>query len=644
MKTQGFFVTVLAFIFTLGELNPPQAQKLENNKATQENIEKSSDGKKKPSPRNLRQEGIRVVRQALADASYLDDARNSAYITAIISDLLWPYDEVNARSYLRIAFEKAVDFYGNSKNESQLKPSRGSFSANLDVRFEIVQIAIRRDTALGQEFQNKYIEEKRREHDKRPDNGEYGSKRAHEQVFGTTDVVSNDLLRIAAAFIESDLKKAVSIARQAFSTGIPRDTAGFLAQLASRDQAIANNLYSDALQRLDKSQIASPGQLLLLSAYPFGENKITIIDGVRNRQLLSIEQQTSLPAQEELIQQFIVSSFRVLTRVAEADPAQFFHPESQFGVAFYAIGLLEAKVAKHRPQLLTEWRKLKETLSSLQAYNTRRRIDDQIDFESKQFQVDATANAADKVKQLLEQAQSASSMTKREDLYVSAAQEALVSGDSSRAIDIISRIGDLTYREKSLSWFNFEAAMRSVSKNNSTEAESYARGVKPADQRAYLFLKLTQSFSGKTEDKKRELLEEALRYAYKSDEGEEKLRAIVSIGSFYLNLDKERGFDIASDVVSAANNAQNYNLQPPRLVRTLAKHGGSGYRSVVAYEGFSIGKMFARLAQIDVERSLSLAHSISTSLIRLEAIAAIGSVMLGAEGRGNSTPASKRNW
>jgi hypothetical protein len=292
---------------------------------------------------------------------------------------------------------------------------------------------------------------------------------------------------------------------------------------------------------------------------------------------------------------------------------------------------------------LTEWRKLKETLSNLQAYNTRRRIDDQIDFESKQFQVDATANAADKVKQLLEQAQSTSSMTKREDLYVSAAQEALVSGDSSRAIDIISRIGDLTYREKSLSWFNFEAAMRSVSKNNSTEAESYARGVKPADQRAYLFLKLTQSFSGKTEDKKRELLEEALRYAYKSDEGEEKLRAIVSIGSFYLNLDKERGFDIASDVVSAANNAQNYNLQPPRLVRTLAKHGGSGYRSVVAYEGFSIGKMFARLAQIDVERSLSLAHSISTSLIRLEAIAAIGSVMLGAEGRGNSTPASKRN-
>lgn len=574
----------------------------------------------------LRREGIQLLIEAISDASYIDNQRDSAYTKALICDLLWPHNKSVARNCLSDAFDQALSFY--EKIDGQPQSGKGTALSGPDVRIEIIRIAARHDPLLSQEFQKKYLEKKSQSREKNPQGGEYGNERTYEQVFGTADVLSNDLIRIAASFLDSDVQMAVNTARQAISASIPRDIVGFLIQLAEHDSVAADKLYIEALERLNKNQIAYPGQLLLLSAYPFKDDKITIFDGNGNRYLLSLQWKEKQNVKDMLARQFILTALRVLSRVAEEQDPQLTYSENQLGIAFYAANALEPKVAKFLPTALSDWDNIKESILYLQTEKARSKIEQEGNSEAgiERTPADSSQATSARVEQLLEQAQSAPILTKRDDLYIKAAIEAATSDDATRAIEIASKINDNKYRENATSWFNFEAALQSLNKKDILNAKRFAENVTPIDQRIYILLKLARGMNSAEE--RMELLEYAYRQASQSNEGEEKLRAAVGIANLFLDFFPENGLNAVSNMMNIANQVQSSSFDLPRMVRTLPTHRGRGYRTVVNYEGFDIRALFSKMAQIDIENSLQIAQSTSNRVIRLQAISAVANVML----------------
>ena len=93
------------------------------------------------------------------------------------------------------------------------------------------------------------------------------------------DSSTGDLLETASSLLKTDPKVAVDLAQRTLALGVTVNAAGFLAQLAERDRAAADQIFLSALERLRASPSPNPAQLLLLGAYPFGENQVAVSDG-----------------------------------------------------------------------------------------------------------------------------------------------------------------------------------------------------------------------------------------------------------------------------------------------------------------------------------------------------------------------------
>lgn len=590
----------------------------------------------KPATINLRQRGMEIIRSEIENLSSSNDLRNASYLKAVMSDLLWPYDSDSARLYLKDSFDQAVKFYLESGGYSRVKITKTGSIDIPDVRLEIVNIALRRDASLGKGLQSRYLEEKKKELEAKTIS-EYGDKNIYEQTFGTSEIWSNELLRLAEKFLDSDVDKSAELARQSLASGIPRDFANFLSQMSAYNRAKADQLYLEGLIRLVNNQTTSPGQLLLLSAYPFNDERIVLADG-KSIYFVQIEKQSNYVFNEQLVQKFISTAFDVIGRIVHAEGYQPKYRENQLSLAFFAVKVLEMKIAKYRPALSAQWGELTDALLSLQTEVVTKRIENNLERHVKSSEPPSTADTQSKIKQLLADAPNAKTQEKQDDLYVSAAQEALIAGDAEYAVEIASKVRNLTYREKALSWFSYEAAIKALGKGDIFIAEKFAADVKPIDQRVYLLLRMAKDLKGNdVKDRKRILLENALYQSRNADSGAEKLNAFVAISNFYLDFDKERAVEIVPELIGIASNVQNYNLQPSRLIRALVKSGGGGYTSVVNYEGFDISNLFIKLARNNkldenkFDETLLLARSIENSTIRSLAVTAIGTVMLGSE-------------
>ena len=589
-----------------------------------------------PNIAELRQRGIDLTQQVGEEASGLDDRRSAAIIQAVAADVLWPHRKEPARDLFRKAFEIAATYYKETLDDNRQQLSKNNWTSRGDVRVEVIKLINKRDPEMGAEYNDKFIESKSREEQERAARAASGQGQGpgESNYFGSNFVAAAGLMEAANTLLNEDAKIAVDIARRSVDLGVSPGFATFLSTLARRDRAAADELYLHALQRLSVAQTPFPGQLLALSAYPFGEGQINIRDG-SNSSGWGLWKPENFDVNPQHVQKFLTVALCALQRLADPSATQAPDAVSRFSVSLYAAKALESKVAAFHPALQDHWQGMTSSLEALNPGGSAQRILQSLqrDAERKEARPgdeprqQSSSRQKEMVEELLERAQKTNDFARRDGLYGQAALAAEKAGDISRAMEIVGRISDLTFRGKMKSWINFNATEKAIGEKRFDDARQYALGVDETDYRAYLFFRIAEKvFSNNDRDRGRELLEEAARRAVDAEDTQEKVKALCAITDLYLKIDQDRSFSLAEAAVRAANKvpAGKLNLVEggSRMIRSLSTASGTRTTSMDV-AGFDLRKVFSRLARYDFDRSLALAQAIENKSVRCWAMIAV---------------------
>src|SRR5205814_1661164 len=119
---KSLLAVVLVFSLVLPPLSiarqsPPQTKKAETRPATDKPPDPAGEKDAVPQGAGLQQRGIDLVKDAGEEAAKLDDRRSAARIQAAAGEALWPFDKEVAQKFFRSAFEAALTYYRDGRNE-----------------------------------------------------------------------------------------------------------------------------------------------------------------------------------------------------------------------------------------------------------------------------------------------------------------------------------------------------------------------------------------------------------------------------------------------------------------------------------------------------------------------------------------------
>lgn len=583
------------------------------------------------------QRGFDLIREAAAEAVGFADKRNAARVLSQAGDMLWRHDATRARELFEKAFDTAVAHYRDTKDDNLERLSHSSSTSRTDMRLEVARLATKHDAELGKKLTDRYIEEKKREAEERRASAatantlEANRARAGEKLFGSQDPSAGELLRVAQALADTDPKAALELVRRAFANGVPQGAPSFLPQAAARARKEVDEIYVSSLARLTTDPMAHAGQLLLLSAYPFGENRVVVTDGESNSGY-GFQVPQGFQPDPQIINRFLVTALTVLNKAAQLNPAQFPEQGPRVGAALFAARVLEPKIAQYQPALIDDWGVAKNRLLALAADAQRGGIDRALEGIAKEKTGGFGAAKGDS-KDFLERADKTTNLAERDDLLMQAAMQEARQGELERALGIVDRISDLPYKRTVRAWLNFDAANKAIGEKRFDEARKYALEVDATDQRAYLFFQIA-SATMKDGDRGRavQMLDEAARYATAADNTAEKVRALLGLANQYAVVDAVRGFELADEAVKTINKISDYNPDRNQLVRVIAMRVGRGAStSANSVEGFDLGRTLRVLARHDFERALLLAQSLDQKPLKYTTVLALAATLFEAK-------------
>jgi hypothetical protein len=590
----------------------------------------------KPNLAELRQRGIDLAQQVGEEANGIDDRRSGAIIQAVAADVLWPHRKEPARDLFRRAFETAANYYKETLDDNRRQLGKNNRTSRGDVRVEIIKLINKRDPKMGAEYNEKFVESKSREEQERAARAASGQSRGPKEsnFFGSNAAATDGLMEAANTLLHEDAKMAVDLARRAGDLSISPAFVMFISALSRRDRPAADGLYLHALEILSSAQTPLPGQLLALSAYPFGESQIRIVDG-SNSSGWGFGKPEKFDVNSQHVQKFLTVTLGALQRLADSPVAQFPDAASRLSVALYAAKALESKVAAYHPALQDQWQGMTRSLEALNPAGSAQSIFQALERDNEEKEArpgdesrqQSSSRQRGMVEELLERAQKTNNFARRDGHYSEAALAAESAGDISRAMEIVGRISDMAFREKMKSWINFNASEKAIREKRYDEARQFALGVDETDYRAYLFFQIAERMiSNKDRDRGRELLEEAAGRAVEAEDTQEKVKALCGVANLFLKIDQERSFSLAEAMVRVANKvpADKLNLieRGSTMTRTLSNAGGTRTTSTDV-EGFDLRKVFGRLAGYDFDRALALAQVIENKSVRCWAMIAV---------------------
>ncbi len=594
----------------------PEVQKVAEAKAAP-NPAPSKDAAAELTPQQLR--ALSLTREAGAEAFGIEAKRESAWLQARAADLLWPQDREGARKFFDQAFDTATDYYRESGDNNQQRVGRQAAVYRSDVRLEIIKLVNQHDKGLGEAYLSRFTEDKRKQaEERRKKNSEPNGM---DKLFGENTQAANDLVRIASELLPVDPATAQRLALQSLNQGVAMGYAEFLARLAAKDRAAADKLFVAALTALQRAPQPMPGNVLALSAYPFGEGMVRIISG-NNNWGYGFGKPENFKLEPQQIQQYLQAAYALLVRATPATIVQ--HPDAAqiIGAAFFTTKVLAPKVAEFAPALLEEWNGLQGRLQSLADDSSRQNIERELQNDAERRN-GAKGGQQDSLKAALEQAEKAKDPNERDALFAEAAFEALEQDDFAQALFIASRIVDVDLRRRTKSWVNYQSSEDAREKKQWDDARLYALGVNETDQRAYLLMVIAQALL-KADDRPRaiEMLQTAQREAENAEDTAGKVRALIGIANTFAGFDALRGFEVFEIAVKAANQLKEprtFDKDDARVVRSFESKFGSRTQASTAPD-FDLGRSLVTLARHDFERALNAAQALNHKPAQVAAI------------------------
>jgi hypothetical protein len=523
-------------------------------------------------------------------AQLADQARQSGDLAFAVraqseaATLLWPYDCEQARAIYRRAFESLA----NVSSTRQSTEPRLKETDRRQLRAELLNDIASRDSELAEEMARMIA-----------DVAEGFELECEASLTGCDDAggVAVDgepslaatarrgdgerrelLISVALQIVERDPHRAMALGQLSLAAGVSEHLAQLLTLMRTVDARLADLLFSNAVDRLERSE-----QVALNDIHTLGSYLVTAANS-----------QTKEAISRGLVGRFLNLAYDRISKMrrgdmASSDAASVKADES---AALYFIGRqLGDLFARYLPDRLSQ---LQRKIADLSYSSAAVRV------------IDPAPARATAPTDIAREAREARDAGERDSLYARAAMAWLAKGETSEAQAAASKIADFEMRDRVLS----QIARRHASAGQLEDAVAVARRIEDRLASAGMLVSLASAaLASKDRVRAAELLNEAEACAVKARPSIERAQVLLKIVSLFSAFDLVRGFEVMQAAVKTMNQIPaEREADDSRL--PLAGRGAGEFHSGELDEA-NFESTLAALGRADFDRALLLAQQLT---------------------------------
>lgn len=469
-----------------------------------------------------------------------------------------------------------------------------------DTRFEVVTAIARKDPAWARQLIEQILKDFENDEKDRKD---LDKTRELDSIMR----VAIDSVRVNPALSQQLFRRAMRF---------PLDSYWYFAlySVAEADQDLAYSLYNELLINYRNE---TPRRLLLLSAFPFGSERIMGAD--------QYGYGTSIPAlfrADEAAQQSFIRVF--LDRVvafasAEESLAQptetYRHPESVY--AMTALQQIEPIVIAKFPGLLQLLSRARASAESLLSDDARKQLK-----ENEKFTSGLGRSFEQRIREL-EEADAEGKLT--DQMIASLLTWGKKTEPQFKQLETwLDKIKDEKIRQDSTSYFWFLRAKLAVEEKRIEEAEKLARKVPEKEHRVVLAFDIAEAQLSDLNDRASvyQTLAEVSKLAQSMDDSGTKARVLLGLASQYEKFNHVFAMDELSDAIRVLNRIENPDIFSTSVIRQIQGKTFSFF-AVYGMPGYDLEATFRSLSKNDFNLSLSNAKAINDNYLRTIAVIAV---------------------
>ncbi len=554
-----------------------------------------------------------------ADAVKFNDQILRARTQARIADALWDADAERARTLFRNAWEAAevADREGQQRLEEQIRQAKaktgGGYAVTTppDVRREILRLAAKHDRVLGEEFLEKFKQQKEQE------------ATDAKNRFGRADESVGQRLGLARQLLEAgDEKRALQFADPVLDA-LNMDTIDFLSYLRETDSNAADQRYASMLTSAVANPQSDANTVSLLAAYVFTPHLYVTFRGPGGSGTSQTSSRIAPPdVAPALRDAFLHAGASILLRPLPP-PGQdqtSSGPDGQYLMIKRLMPLFEQFDTE---ETITALRAQLEVLSSIVREGTRQRDDDTM-----RRGIRPDQPAADRERSLLDQIDRVKTSAEQDQLYMQLAFYLSGKGDL-RARDYVGKIEQSEMRNNLRPYIDCSLAARAVEKKDTDQALQIVRtGELTHLQKAYLLTQIAKLLAKSDHEKAENLVEEGAAAARRIDAADpDRPRAFFAVSNAMLAINPAGAWDVISDAIKAANSADTFTGEDGELTFSFYTKGSSSMHQTGVAD-FDVTGIFETLARDDYEKAVDLARGFQRDAPRASATIAITRAVL----------------
>ncbi|HKY43566.1 MAG TPA: hypothetical protein VJM50_10760 [Pyrinomonadaceae bacterium] len=556
-----------------------------------------------------------VIALATEARSYTDLALRPR-VLARAADVLWDADNVTARALFKRAWEEAEkgdaeDVTIKTKDNPPAMVTALRKMSGRDLRFEVLSVMAKRDSALSEEYFAK-LKSESDSSKKEPKN----TAPPNDGWFVSEDVSKR--LQVASALLkDGQTDRALEFAAPAL-TQVSMHTIGFLSELRKKNPGAADRVFLTLLNRAEADPASDANTVSGLSSYVFTPGLYVTFTPEGGTRWTQPDEPPVPPANfaPPLRGWFFQVAARILLRpLLPADIAGR-------TIKSNAIKRLLPLFEQHAPDMATA---LRTQLQELSNNSSRVRMDMNNPMLTQGITPEPPAD--DVLEQMQNRIDRAKTPRERDQIYASTASALLAQGDE-RARDIADKIEDVERRTEIRQHIDFEFIQRAIKRKETSAAVRLAQTGKLSNtQRASAYIDVARLLLKTDGQEAVLLLEEAVREVNRI-EGNKPDRAVLLVGiaNQLVDVDRVRAWEIMGEVVKESNrfegftgaNTIHFPLMTSSSVRFLNIGG----------ENFSLTNVFRALAKDDLYRAVDVAKSFKYDAPRATVTLAIASSIL----------------
>ncbi len=563
---------------------------------------------------------ISLVNSLADEARSFKDQTRRARVQARAADVLWETEPDRARELFRRAWEAAeiADAESAKKRAEELKRQEADGEPMVvrggpGLRSEVLRFVARRDRKLGEEFLKALDEAAAKARDEATADQRRNSGRR---------MGGSQRLQLARRLLEDgEVERALQFAAPALDS-VNIDSIFFLSALREKNAEAADTTYATLLARAARDPDSDANTVSGLSSYLFTPFLYVTFErsggANQNRQR---EPTAAPPVSSSLLNSFLKVAFQILMQPSPA-PDQDRTTSGSTGkylVIKRLLPIFEQYAADLTPGLRTQMTALASTVPAMFQQGENRAVTNGILPESAE---------GDPYQRMQERLDRATRADERDAIYADYAVALTGAGDP-RARDLVDKIDNTELRKGVKAYTDFQLVDAAIEKKDIAEVTRLVKsGALTSIQKVWALTSAAKLVVESERSRATDMLEEALAESRRiSASDPDRARALTGVAVGFAEIDRVRAWEIVSEVVKAANNAEAFTGEDSQIsVRLQTKM--MVVMNAATAQDFDLLAVFRHLAQADLLRAIQLAKTFTGEAPRAVATLAIAHSVL----------------